>query len=103
MEQDEGLLAKLLKEIAELEIQQALYLKLEKEGYKFLGDIVIRTEAELLAHSRWGAQTLRGVKEILENEGMSLGMKLDEAFLIRFKAACGLKGLRQPYKPQSDF
>jgi DNA-directed RNA polymerase subunit alpha len=43
-----------------------------------LGDLVKKTEAELLSYKNFGETSLTEIKEILKNKGLRLGMTADE-------------------------
>ena len=42
-----------------------------------IGDLVQKTEAEILATKNFGRKSLNEIKEILSEMGLGLGMKLD--------------------------
>jgi DNA-directed RNA polymerase subunit alpha len=47
-------------------------------GVRSLGDLVNKTEAELLSFKNFGETSLMEIKEILRNKGLRLGMGQDE-------------------------
>jgi DNA-directed RNA polymerase subunit alpha len=51
---------------------------LAKMNIKTLGDLVKKTEAELLSYKNFGETSLSEIKEILKNKGLRLGMTADE-------------------------
>jgi DNA-directed RNA polymerase subunit alpha len=51
---------------------------LAKMNIKTLGDLVKKTEAELLSYKNFGETSLTEIKEILKNKGLRLGMTADE-------------------------
>lgn len=51
---------------------------LSKMNIKSLGDLVKKTEAELLSYKNFGETSLTEIKEILKNKGLRLGMTADE-------------------------
>ena len=51
---------------------------LAKMKIETLGDLVQRTEAELLAYKNFGDTSLQEIKQLLESKGLRLGMNLDE-------------------------
>ena len=51
---------------------------LSKMNIKSLGDLVKKTEAELLSYKNFGETSLSEIKEILKNKGLRLGMTADE-------------------------
>jgi DNA-directed RNA polymerase subunit alpha len=51
---------------------------LAKMNIRTLGDLVKKTEAELLGYKNFGETSLNEIKEILKNKGLRLGMTADE-------------------------
>lgn len=51
---------------------------LAKMNIRTLGDLVKKTEAELLSYKNFGETSLTEIKEILKNKGLRLGMTTDE-------------------------
>jgi len=51
---------------------------LAKMNIRTLGDLVKKTEAELLSYKNFGETSLQEIKEILKNKGLRLGMTADE-------------------------
>ncbi len=51
---------------------------LSNMGIRSLGDLVNKTEAELLSFKNFGETSLMEIKEILRNKGLRLGMNQDE-------------------------
>ncbi len=51
---------------------------LAKMNVKTLGDMVRKTEPELLAYKNFGETSLREVKQLLESKGLRLGMQKEE-------------------------
>jgi DNA-directed RNA polymerase subunit alpha len=52
---------------------------LKKMNIRTLGDLVMTTEAELLAYKNFGETSLREIKEMLTAKGLRLGQGLEEA------------------------
>jgi DNA-directed RNA polymerase subunit alpha len=50
---------------------------LQQANIKTIGDLVQRTEAEMLKTKNFGRKSLKEIKEILAEMGLSLGMKLE--------------------------
>ena len=46
-------------------------------GVRVLGDLVQRTEAEMLRTKNFGRKSLNEIKEILSSLGLGFGMKID--------------------------
>ena len=50
---------------------------LKAENVYFIGDLVQRTETELMKTPNLGKKSLTEIKEVLESHGLGLGMELD--------------------------
>lgn len=50
---------------------------LKSDDIFYVGDMVLRTEQEMLRTPNFGRKSLTEIKEVLENMGLSFGMKLD--------------------------
>ena len=72
---DPVLEAKLKKPLAELNLSGRAHRCLDQEGIVTVGDLVQRTEDELLMLKSFGEASLNEVKEKLEALGLHLGMK----------------------------
>ncbi|MCE3255507.1 MAG: DNA-directed polymerase, alpha subunit/40 kD subunit [Rickettsiaceae bacterium] len=66
----------LLKTIDELELSVRSYNCLKNENIIYVGDLVIRTESEMLKTSNFGRKSLNELKDNLKLMGLSFGMKL---------------------------
>lgn len=51
---------------------------LAKMNIKTLGDLIERTEAEMLGYKNFGETSLREIKEVLQSRNLRLGMRRDE-------------------------
>lgn len=67
----------LLKSVDELELTVRSANCLKQEDVHFIGDLVLRTEVELLKTPNLGKKSLTEIKDILAQHNLSLGMKLD--------------------------
>jgi DNA-directed RNA polymerase subunit alpha len=67
----------LLKPIDELELSVRSYNCLQGAGITHVGDLVQRTEAELLKTKNFGRKSLKEIKDILEEMDLELGTDLD--------------------------
>ncbi|MFZ5995998.1 MAG: DNA-directed RNA polymerase subunit alpha [Nitrospirota bacterium] len=67
----------LLKSIDELELSVRAYNCLKNANIKTLGDLVQRTEHEMLKTKNFGRKSLNEIKDILTSMGLSFGMKVD--------------------------
>lgn len=68
----------LLKTIDELELSVRSYNCLKNENIIYVGDLVTRTEAEMLKTANFGRKSLNELKENLKNMGLGFGMKLPD-------------------------
>lgn len=66
----------LLKTIEELELSVRSYNCLKNENITYVGDLVIRTEAEMLKTANFGRKSLNELKENLKSTSLSFGVKL---------------------------
>lgn len=78
-EQDEieKLNENLFRTVDELELSVRSANCLKHANIKLIGDLVQKTEAEILATKNFGRKSLNEIKEILSEMGLSLGMKLE--------------------------
>ncbi len=67
----------LFRTVDELELSVRSANCLQNANIKYIGDLVQRTEAEMLKTKNFGRKSLKEIKEILAEMGLSLGMKLD--------------------------
>jgi DNA-directed RNA polymerase subunit alpha len=68
---------KLAKSVDELELSVRSYNCLKNANIRTIGELVQKTEAEMLKTKNFGRKSLNEIKEILSAMGLSLGMKLD--------------------------
>jgi DNA-directed RNA polymerase subunit alpha len=68
---------KLGKSVDELELSVRSYNCLKNANIRTIGELVQKTEAEMLKTKNFGRKSLNEIKEILSGMGLSLGMKLD--------------------------
>ncbi len=76
-EEHEKLLDTLLRSVDELELSVRSANCLENANIKFIGDLVQKTEAEMLKTKNFGRKSLKEIKDILSEMGLGLGMRLD--------------------------
>lgn len=76
---DSALERKLSMSLAELELSVRATNCLETEGITTVRDLVSRSDQELLEVRNFGETTLKEVKEKLEENGLTLGMKMPGA------------------------
>lgn len=68
---------KLGKSVDEMELSVRSYNCLKNANIRTIGELVQKTEAEMLKTKNFGRKSLNEIKEILTSMGLSLGMKLD--------------------------
>jgi len=67
----------LFRSVDELELSVRSANCLQNANIKTIGDLVQKTEAEMLKTKNFGRKSLKEIKEILSEMGLSLGMKLE--------------------------
>jgi DNA-directed RNA polymerase subunit alpha len=67
----------LLRPVDELELTVRSANCLKAENIHYIGDLVQRTEVELLRTPNLGKKSLTEIKEVLQGHGLMLGMRLD--------------------------
>ena len=67
----------LLRPVDDLELTVRSANCLKAENIYYIGDLVQRTEVELLKTPNLGKKSLTEIKDVLANRGLSLGVKLD--------------------------
>ena len=75
--EDEGIDPLLLRSVDDLELTVRSANCLKAENIYFIGDLIQRTEVELLKTPNLGKKSLTEIKDILANRGLSLGTKLE--------------------------
>ena len=67
----------LLRPVDELELTVRSANCLKAENIYYIGDLIQRTENELLKTPNLGRKSLNEIKEVLASRGLTLGMKLE--------------------------
>ena len=67
----------LLRPVDDLELTVRSANCLKAENIYYIGDLVQRTEVELLKTPNLGKKSLTEIKDVLASRGLSLGMRLD--------------------------
>lgn len=67
----------LYRSVDELELSVRSANCLKNAGIKLIGELVSRTEAEMLKTQNFGRKSLNEIKDILVDMGLTLGMRLD--------------------------
>ncbi len=75
---DESLMDKMKMSISELELSVRSANCLEEASIRTIGELVTKTEPELLQHRNFGKKSLNELNDILKKMGLSFGMKLHE-------------------------
>jgi len=68
----------LSRSVEELELSVRSYNCLKNANIKTIGELVQKTESEMLKTKNFGRKSLNEIKEILASMGLSLGMSLDD-------------------------
>ena len=86
--EDEPLNENLFRSVDELELSVRSANCLQNANIQLIGELVQRTEQDMLKTKNFGRKSLKEIKEILANMGLSLGMKIDNwpQMLERWKA-----------------
>lgn len=66
----------LLKSVDELELSVRAANCLKKANIKYIGELVQKTESEMLKTKNFGRKSLNEIKEVLIDMGLNLGMKV---------------------------
>jgi DNA-directed RNA polymerase subunit alpha len=66
------------RSVEELELSVRSYNCLKNANIQTIGELVQKTEAEMLRTKNFGRKSLNEIKEILANMGLSLGMRIDQ-------------------------
>ena len=77
-EEKGALYEKLGKSVDEMELSVRSYNCLKNANIRTIGELVQKTESEMLKTKNFGRKSLNEIKEILGTMGLSLGMKLDD-------------------------
>ena len=80
----------LMRPVDELELTVRSANCLKAENINYIGDLVQRTEVELLRTPNLGKKSLTEIKEVLEVHGLALGMRLENW------PPAGLRGEEEP-------
>jgi len=77
-DEEKGVLyERLAKSVDEMELSVRSYNCLKNANIRTIGELVQKTEVEMLKTKNFGRKSLNEIKEILASMGLSLGMKLD--------------------------
>lgn len=76
-EEEEKLNQNLFRPVSELELSVRSANCLKNANISMIGELVQKTESEMLKTKNFGRKSLNEIKSILEDMGLSLGLKLD--------------------------
>jgi DNA-directed RNA polymerase subunit alpha len=76
--QEEPLNENLFRSVDELELSVRSANCLQNANITLIGELVQKTEAEMLKTKNFGRKSLNEIKDILQTMGLSLGMRLDQ-------------------------
>lgn len=77
VEEKESVNENLLRHVDDLELSVRSANCLKNAGINLIGELVQKTEAEMLKTKNFGRKSLNEIKEILSEMGLSFGMRLD--------------------------
>jgi len=77
VQMDARLNENLYKSVDELELSVRAANCLENAGIRYIGELVVKTEAEMLKTKNFGRKTLNEIKDLLSEMGLHLGMKIE--------------------------
>ena len=81
--EDERLVDQFNRSVDELELSVRSYNCLKNANIKTIGDLVTRTEAEMLKTKNFGRKSLNEIMDILAEMGLSLGMEVPNKLMAR--------------------
>lgn len=76
-DEDQAVNQNLIKPVEELELSVRAYNCLKNANVETIGELVVKTEAEMLKTKNFGRKSLSEIKELLAEMGLSFGMKID--------------------------
>ena len=86
-EKKQKMLANMAKCVEELELSVRSYNCLKNANIQTIAELVQKTDGEMLKTRNFGRKSLNEIKEILEDMGLHLGMKVDEEDLKQVSLA----------------
>jgi DNA-directed RNA polymerase subunit alpha len=75
--EDERLMDQLSRSVDELELSVRSYNCLKNANIRTIGDLVVKTEADMLKTKNFGRKSLNEIKDILAEMGLGLGLNID--------------------------
>ena len=86
-EKKQKMLANMAKCVEELELSVRSYNCLKNANIQTIAELVQKTDGEMLKTRNFGRKSLNEIKEILEDMGLHLGMRVDEEDLKQISLA----------------
>jgi DNA-directed RNA polymerase subunit alpha len=80
-EDEKPLNENLYRSVEELELSVRSANCLKNANIRYIGELVLKTEAEMLKTKNFGRKSLNEIKEVLAEMGLTLGMKLENFVL----------------------
>ena len=77
LDEPDALNANLFRSVDELELSVRSANCLQNASIRYIGELVQRTEAEMLKTKNFGRKSLNEIKEVLASMGLELGMNID--------------------------
>jgi DNA-directed RNA polymerase subunit alpha len=77
LEEPEPVNPNLFRSVDELELSVRSANCLQNANIRYIGELVQRTEGEMLKTKNFGRKSLNEIKEVLQSMGLSLGMRLE--------------------------
>jgi DNA-directed RNA polymerase subunit alpha len=77
LEEPEPVNPNLFRSVDELELSVRSANCLQNANIRYIGELVQRSEGEMLKTKNFGRKSLNEIKEVLQSMGLSLGMRLD--------------------------
>ena len=84
----------LFRTVDELELSVRSANCLQNADLRYIGELVQKTEAEMLKTKNFGRKSLNEIKELLSEMGLSLGMRLDTFLRMHERAFAFFGGSR---------
>jgi DNA-directed RNA polymerase subunit alpha len=90
------------RSVEELELSVRSYNCLKNANIQTIGELVQKTEAEMLRTKNFGRKSLNEIKEILAGMGLSLGMRMDAHGRLVAPPASAMSSIDIPDEPEME-
>ena len=67
----------LLKKVSDLELSVRSHNCLKNDNITYIGDLVVRSESQMLKTPNFGKKSLNEIKELLDQMGLKFGMDIE--------------------------